>query len=182
MVFLDGAWSCVRNPLGSGCGFSAARSSSGGSYRLSRRKWWKRCWLRLNRLRRRKTFPFQSLLLRRRFNRNLSKKEHRHRDSRKTRKNSCQSRAPGPMSMSRAKALAIHAPRPQYPYEARSRHVTGSGVIVATVDAASGNVTSCSVSQALGVLSWITPPLARFGSGDLDLEQFPRLTFPSPSP
>src|SRR5205809_5729275 len=43
-------------------------------------------------------------------------------------------KAPGPMSMSRAKALALYAPRPQYPYEARSRHVTGSGVIVCTVD------------------------------------------------
>src|SRR6266480_5492157 len=32
-------------------------------------------------------------------------------------------KAPGPMSMSRAKALALYAPRPQYPYEARSRHV-----------------------------------------------------------
>src|SRR6476646_2229326 len=39
-------------------------------------------------------------------------------------------KSPGPMSMSRAKALASYAPRPQYPYEARSRHVTGSGVIV----------------------------------------------------
>src|SRR6266536_211502 len=59
-------------------------------------------------------------------------------------------KAPGPMSMSRAKALALYAPRPQYPYEARSRHVTGSGVIVAQVDAASGNVTSASVSQSTG--------------------------------
>ena len=59
-------------------------------------------------------------------------------------------KAPGPMSMSRAKALALYAPKPQYPYEARSRHVTGSGVIVAQVDAASGNVTSASVSQSTG--------------------------------
>jgi protein TonB len=59
-------------------------------------------------------------------------------------------KAPGPMSMSRAKALALYAPRPQYPYEARSRHVTGSGVIVAQVDSASGNVTSASVSQSTG--------------------------------
>src|ERR1700752_1228589 len=59
-------------------------------------------------------------------------------------------KAPGPMSMSRAKALALYAPRPQYPYEARSRHVTGSGVIVATVDSASGNVTSATVSQSTG--------------------------------
>jgi TonB family protein len=59
-------------------------------------------------------------------------------------------KAPGPMSMSRAKALALYAPKPQYPDEARSRHVTGSGVIVAQVDAASGNVTSASVSQSTG--------------------------------
>jgi TonB family protein len=59
-------------------------------------------------------------------------------------------KAPGPMSMSRAKALALYAPRPQYPYEARSRHVTGSGVIVAEVDSASGNVTSASVAQSTG--------------------------------
>jgi TonB family protein len=54
------------------------------------------------------------------------------------------------MSMSRAKALALYAPRPQYPYEARSRHVTGSGTIVCTVDSASGSVTGCSVSASTG--------------------------------
>src|SRR6266853_4467680 len=57
---------------------------------------------------------------------------------------------PGTLSISTAKALATYAPRPQYPYEARSRHITGSGVIVATVDATTGNVTSCSVSQSTG--------------------------------
>jgi TonB family protein len=59
-------------------------------------------------------------------------------------------KSPGPMSMSRAKALALYAPRPQYPYEARSRHVTGSGVVVCSVDSASGNVTGCSVSSSTG--------------------------------
>jgi protein TonB len=59
-------------------------------------------------------------------------------------------KAPGPMSLSRAKALALYAPRPQYPYEARSRHVTGSGVITMHVDPASGNVTSADVSQSIG--------------------------------
>ncbi len=54
------------------------------------------------------------------------------------------------MSMSRAKALAVYAPKPQYPYEARSRHITGSGVCVATVDPASGNVTGASMSQSVG--------------------------------
>src|SRR6059058_6273909 len=35
------------------------------------------------------------------------------------------------MSMSQAKALAVNSPRPPYPYEARSKRITGSGVIVA---------------------------------------------------
>ncbi|PYJ98488.1 MAG: hypothetical protein DME68_06465 [Verrucomicrobia bacterium] len=54
------------------------------------------------------------------------------------------------MTMSKAKALAVNAPRPQYPYEARSRHITGSGVCVVTVDAASGNVTGGSMAQSIG--------------------------------
>jgi periplasmic protein TonB len=54
------------------------------------------------------------------------------------------------MSMSRAKALAINSPRPPYPYEARSHRITGSGVIVVNVDAASGNVTDASVAQSTG--------------------------------
>jgi protein TonB len=54
------------------------------------------------------------------------------------------------MSMSRAKALAINSPRPPYPYEARSKRITGSGVIVAHVDAASGNVTDASVAKSTG--------------------------------
>jgi protein TonB len=54
------------------------------------------------------------------------------------------------MSMSRAKALALYAPRPQYPYEARSRRIMGSGVCVADVDSASGNVTSAAMAQSIG--------------------------------
>jgi protein TonB len=54
------------------------------------------------------------------------------------------------MSMSRAKALALYAPRPQYPYEARSRRITGSGVCVADVDPGSGNVTSATMAQSVG--------------------------------
>src|SRR6267142_4347566 len=59
-------------------------------------------------------------------------------------------KSPGPMSMSRAKALATYAPRPQYPYEARSRHITGSGVCVVEVDAGSGSVSSASMAQSIG--------------------------------
>jgi protein TonB len=56
---------------------------------------------------------------------------------------------PGPMSISQAKALATYAPRPQYPYEARSRHVTGSGVCVVEVSS-SGSVTSASMASSIG--------------------------------
>jgi protein TonB len=54
------------------------------------------------------------------------------------------------MSMSRAKALAINSPRPPYPYEARSKRITGSGVITVSVDSASGDVTSASVTKSCG--------------------------------
>ena len=57
---------------------------------------------------------------------------------------------PSTMSISGAKAMAIFAPKPDYPYEARSRHVTGSGVCVLTVDVASGSVTDASMAQSIG--------------------------------
>ncbi|MFL6520682.1 MAG: energy transducer TonB [Chthoniobacterales bacterium] len=56
----------------------------------------------------------------------------------------------GPMSMSSAKAVAISAPRPEYPYEARRTHSTGSGVCVMTVDTGSGAVTSAEMAQSTG--------------------------------
>jgi periplasmic protein TonB len=59
-------------------------------------------------------------------------------------------RPPGPMGISNAKALAISMPRPEYPYEARSRHITGSGVCVVTVDTGSGSVTDASMAQSIG--------------------------------
>lgn len=58
--------------------------------------------------------------------------------------------AAGPMSISNAKALAISAPRPEYPYEARSRHVTGSGVCVVTVDSGSGSVSDATMAVSIG--------------------------------
>jgi TonB family protein len=57
---------------------------------------------------------------------------------------------PGTMSISGAKALAIYSPRPEYPYEARSRHQTGSGVCVVSVDPGSGNVTDATMAQSIG--------------------------------
>jgi protein TonB len=59
-------------------------------------------------------------------------------------------RPPGTMSISGAKALAINAPRPVYPYEARSRRIMGSGVCVVTVDTGSGAVTSAVMAQSIG--------------------------------
>ena len=56
----------------------------------------------------------------------------------------------GTMSISGAKAVAIFAPKPEYPYEARSRHQVGSGVAVLSVDTASGNVTDASMGQSIG--------------------------------
>ncbi|MDQ2824616.1 MAG: energy transducer TonB [Verrucomicrobiota bacterium] len=58
-------------------------------------------------------------------------------------------RPSGVMSISSAKALAINSPRPEYPYEARSRHITGSGVCVVSVDA-SGTVTDATMAQSIG--------------------------------
>ena len=57
---------------------------------------------------------------------------------------------PGMMSASGAKAVAVSAPRPEYPYEARSRRITGSGVAVLTVDVASGTVSDASMAQSIG--------------------------------
>jgi TonB family protein len=56
----------------------------------------------------------------------------------------------GTMSISGAKALAIYAPKPEYPYEARSRHQTGSGVCVVSIDTGSGNVTDATMAQSIG--------------------------------
>ena len=57
---------------------------------------------------------------------------------------------PGMMTASQAKAVAISAPRPDYPYEARSRHITGSGVCVVSVDTGSGSVTDATMAQSIG--------------------------------
>ena len=48
------------------------------------------------------------------------------------------------------KALVIYAPRPVYPYEARSQRIRGSGIALLTVDPAVGNVTSFRMTQSCG--------------------------------
>ena len=57
---------------------------------------------------------------------------------------------PATMSISSAKALATYAPRPDYPGEARSHRITGSGVCVVSVDPGSGSVTEASMAQSTG--------------------------------
>ncbi len=59
-------------------------------------------------------------------------------------------RPPGMVSASQGKASAISAPRPEYPYTARSQHITGSGVCVVTVDVSSGSVTDASMATSIG--------------------------------
>jgi TonB family protein len=49
-----------------------------------------------------------------------------------------------------AKAIAIYAPKPDYPAEARTRHLTGSGIIMLDVDVATGRVTDARVVQSMG--------------------------------
>jgi TonB family protein len=58
--------------------------------------------------------------------------------------------AAGSTNMSSAKASAISAPRPPYPYEARAKHITGSGMCILSVDSASGNVTDAEMAQSTG--------------------------------
>jgi protein TonB len=54
-----------------------------------------------------------------------------------------------PVSMSSARANAIFAPKPDYPYEARARKITGSGVCVLTVGP-DGGVTDSVMAQSIG--------------------------------
>lgn len=46
----------------------------------------------------------------------------------------------GSLSLSSARISALSAPRPEYPYEARRQKITGNGIVVMTVDSASGRV------------------------------------------
>ena len=49
-----------------------------------------------------------------------------------------------------AKAFALSAARPEYPYEARSRRITGSGVAVISVDPNSGLAVDAMMEQSIG--------------------------------
>jgi TonB family protein len=55
----------------------------------------------------------------------------------------------GTMSISLS-TVATYAPTPEYPSEARTRHITGSGVCVVDIDPGSGNVTGASMAESTG--------------------------------
>ena len=48
------------------------------------------------------------------------------------------------------RALAVYTPRPTYPYEARARHLQGSGVAILTIDPATGNVSNAVMAVSTG--------------------------------
>jgi len=56
----------------------------------------------------------------------------------------------GARSWAADKLLPVSAPRPEYPYEARSRHITGDGICVLTVDRSSGAVTDATLRKSTG--------------------------------
>ena len=58
--------------------------------------------------------------------------------------------APVAMSLSVARSMAITAPMPEYPYEAKRRNLTGSGICVVTVETATGTVTDAAMFQSTG--------------------------------
>jgi TonB family protein len=57
--------------------------------------------------------------------------------------------SPGVLSRSEVEALAIFAPKPDYPIEARRRHITGSGVCMVTIDP-NGNVIDATMARSIG--------------------------------
>ncbi len=59
------------------------------------------------------------------------------------------SRPPPSGTPQTGRAFALNAPRPEYPYEARRQHLTGSGIATFTVDGA-GNVLAVAISRSTG--------------------------------
>ena len=54
------------------------------------------------------------------------------------------------VDIDQVRALCISAPRPQYPYEARARGITGAGVFIIGVDLRSGNTTGYKIVRSTG--------------------------------
>jgi protein TonB len=56
----------------------------------------------------------------------------------------------GSVGLSLAKVSALNAPRPEYPYEARRRKITGNGIVIMAVDSVSGNVIEVVMEASTG--------------------------------
>ena len=83
-----------------------------------------------------------------------------------------------PITLSALKAVAINAPLPDYPYQAKNAHISGSGVCVLVVDTASGRVTSATMARSTGnqILDKVTTNTLkrwRFKPGTLSQVQVP---------
>jgi TonB family protein len=57
---------------------------------------------------------------------------------------------PRSVSEAEAYALAIYAPRPAYPYAARDKRLTGSGIVLVNVDSLTGTVVSAQMLKSTG--------------------------------
>ena len=57
---------------------------------------------------------------------------------------------PRSMSEAEAYALAIYAPRPAYPYAARDKRLTGSGLVLVNVNSSTGTVVSAQMVKSTG--------------------------------
>ena len=55
------------------------------------------------------------------------------------------------IAVAEAAALAVYAPRPNYPYEVRARHLQGSGIAIVTIDPATGYATNAVMAVSTGV-------------------------------
>jgi TonB family protein len=56
----------------------------------------------------------------------------------------------GPVALGSLKPTMLSAPRPDYPYEARRRHLTGAGVAIVTVDSTNGSAIDVRMEQSTG--------------------------------
>ena len=54
------------------------------------------------------------------------------------------------LTVGNANAWAMSAPRPHYPYQARSRHLTGSGIAIIRVDPSTGFAADVTMEQSIG--------------------------------
>jgi TonB family protein len=75
-------------------------------------------------------------------------------------------------------ASAVYAPRPPYPFEARSKHITGSGVFVFGVDLKDGHVTGYKIVRSTGSPILDNATLAAFRQWRFQLGTLTRIIVP----